>query len=119
MRRAIARIEQEKLDAQFARAMSEGLAAFAAEKFDTAKSAFKSALQLKPGSRDAADALAQVENRMLADRIAGHLRAAASAGASPGRQRPPTNHQSGCGSTRRLPSSSGASKRVSPMTWPT
>ncbi len=76
---AIARIEQEKLEARFARAMSEGLSAFAAEKFDTAKAAFKSALQLKPGSRDAADALAQVENRILADRIAGHLRAAATA----------------------------------------
>lgn len=76
---AIERIEQQKLEAQFARAMSEGLGAFAAEKFDTAKSAFKTALQLKPGSRDAADALAQVENRMLADQIARHLHAAASA----------------------------------------
>lgn len=76
---AITRIEQEKLDARFARAMSEGLGAFAAEKLDAAKSAFKTALQLKPGSTDAADALAQVENRMLADRIAAHLRAAATA----------------------------------------
>lgn len=76
---AIARLEQEKLDARFARAMSEGLSAFAAEKFDTAISAFKTARQLKPGSADAADALAQVENRVLADRIAAHLRKAATA----------------------------------------
>jgi eukaryotic-like serine/threonine-protein kinase len=76
---AIARIEQEKLDTRFARAMSDGLGAFAAGKFDAAKSDFKTALQLKPGSTDAADALAQVENRMLADQIAAHLRAAATA----------------------------------------
>ena len=76
---AIKRIEQQKLDTRFGRAMSDGLGAFAAEKFDAAKSAFKTALQLKPGSRDAAEALAQVENRILADRIAGHLRAAATA----------------------------------------
>lgn len=76
---AVARIEEEKLAARFGRAMSDGLGAFAAERFDAAKSAFKTALQLKPGSRDAADALAQVENRILADRIAAHLRAAATA----------------------------------------
>ncbi|MGR9089562.1 MAG: hypothetical protein ACU85U_03150 [Gammaproteobacteria bacterium] len=76
---AVARIEQQKLETRFGRAMSDGLGAFAAERFDAAKSAFKIALQLKPGSSDAANALAQVENRVLADRIAGHLRAAATA----------------------------------------
>jgi len=74
---AVARITQQKLDTLFSRAMSDGLAAYAEQENSRAKTAFERALKLRPGAREAVEALAQVENRILADRISAHLRKAA------------------------------------------
>lgn len=73
---AIARIKQVQLNAQYKRVMSEGFAALDGKQYTKAKSAFERAVKLKPGASEAAGALAQVENEILAQRIAKHLASA-------------------------------------------
>ena len=76
---AIARIEQKRLNENFASAMSDGLSAFDSSDNERAKAAFERALKLKPGASEASSALAQVENRILAERISANLNAAVEA----------------------------------------
>ena len=73
---AIARVEQIQLDAKFRAVMSEGFAAFDEKRDTKAKSAFERAKKIKPNSAEATEALKQVNNRILANRISQHLSAA-------------------------------------------
>lgn len=73
---AIARIEQVQLDSEFRRLMSAGFAAFEAKRDGPAKTAFERARKIKPNAAAPSAALAQVEDRILAKKIAKHLRTA-------------------------------------------
>jgi len=73
---ALARVEQIQLDAKFRAVMSEGFAAFDEKRDARARSAFERARKIKPNSTEATEALAQVKNRILANKISQHLGAA-------------------------------------------
>jgi len=63
----LARITGRRSGEAYAAAMSRGLADMAAGRSDTARAAFRDALALRPGSREAADALAALEQGQRAD----------------------------------------------------
>ncbi len=73
---AISRIKRVQLDTEFRRRMSAGFAAFEANKDTAAKAAFEHAKKLKPNASEVNEALAQVNNRILANKISNHLSAA-------------------------------------------
>ncbi len=70
---AIARVKQIQLDTEFRRVMSKGFAAYDAKKDKAAKAAFERAKSLKPHATEATEALTQVENRILANKISQRL----------------------------------------------
>ena len=70
---AIARVKQIQLDTEFRRVMSKGFAAYDAKNDQDAKAAFERAKKLKPHATEATEALAQVENRILANKISQRL----------------------------------------------
>lgn len=65
-----ARVAAAHLEARFNGAMSEGYAALDSDRFDTARSAFRRAEQLRPGSAEAASALLEVAAAETAYRLA-------------------------------------------------
>ena len=73
---AISRIKRIQLNTEFQRRMSAGFAAFDANKDTAAKAAFERAKKLKPNATEVNEALAQVNNRILANKISKHLSAA-------------------------------------------
>ncbi|MGE4244317.1 hypothetical protein, partial [Ramlibacter sp.] len=73
---ALERIERERVDKAYARAMSAGYQALEAQRFDAAKESFQHASTLKPQSNEAANALQQTALRASAARIEQTLKAA-------------------------------------------
>ena len=73
---SLARVASAQSNAAFSTAMSDGLAALAAGDVDRARSGFERAAQLRPGSSEAADGLAQVARLQGSASIAGLLAAA-------------------------------------------
>ena len=69
-RRASAEVTAGVASAAFERAMSQAFAALAAEDFTAAGERFQAALALRPGSKEAADGLAQAEQGVQLDKIA-------------------------------------------------
>ena len=73
---AISRIKGVQADAEYRRRMSAGFAAYEAHEDTAAKTAFEHAKKLKPNAGEVDEALAQVNNRILANKISKHLSAA-------------------------------------------
>ncbi len=69
---SLARVQARISNDDFARAMSEGLAALENGEYATARAAFKRAAAVQPGSTQVAGALVQVEQREKLDIILGH-----------------------------------------------
>ncbi len=61
---AVARIDRRLADARFARELSKGRQALAAGRLEDARASLRAALAVRPGSREAKDALAQVEQEI-------------------------------------------------------
>jgi len=63
------RITSRRTQEAYAAAMSRGLADMAAGRVEVARAAFRQALELRPASREAADALASLEQRQRGDAL--------------------------------------------------
>jgi tetratricopeptide (TPR) repeat protein len=70
-RAALERIDARQANEAYAAAMSRGLAAMAAGRLQEARSAFGQARSIRPGSREVADALAQLERGQRAEGLQG------------------------------------------------
>lgn len=75
---SISRIKRMQRDTEFRRRMSAGFAAFDANDDTAAKAAFETAKKLQPNATEVNEALAQVNNRILAHKISKRLTAAIS-----------------------------------------
>ena len=76
--KSIIRVKQALIENEYSGLMSEGIAALDNNRHIIAKRAFMKALRVKPQAAEATDALAQVENIILGQKIAEHLRNALS-----------------------------------------
>jgi len=78
-RESVARIRAEASNAEFARAVAQGLAALESGQLDAAREAFRRAERLRPGSAEARDGLAAIERAAGQASIEDHLAAARAA----------------------------------------
>ncbi|MFT4580530.1 MAG: tetratricopeptide (TPR) repeat protein [Gammaproteobacteria bacterium] len=70
---SIARLSTIQLDESYRQVMSQGFAAYDAKRDRKAAEFFNHALKLKPDSAEVSEALAQVKNRILANKISEYL----------------------------------------------
>ncbi len=76
LRESLQRVREQRTQARFARSMARGFEALAAGRLDAARTAFRAALQARPGDAEASAALRQVESERRLQQVVDLERAA-------------------------------------------